>query len=88
MHVSGSTDGVVFEWNPLSEMTEKEKAEIQEINAKTIAQFSQASLMPLESVYQWLVNQGYMEHTSLESFDDYRQAIAENQPAVSEADLV
>ena len=88
MHVSGSTDGVVFEWNPLSEMTEKEKAEIQEINAKTIAQFSAASLMPLESVYQWLVNQGYMENTSLESFDDYRQAIAENQPTVSEADLV
>jgi len=77
MHVTGSVEGVEYDWRPLDEMSEAERSEIAERDSKTIQTLSETPTYPLESLYQKLLKMGEFEGTSITTFEEYRDAVAE-----------
>ena len=71
-------EDIQFEWNPLRQLSEKDQAEIDKIHSDAVSKMD-IEIMPQESVYAWMKKRGFFEDTKIDTFENYKTAVAENE---------
>ena len=79
-HTFGTQDTseFTFEWNPLRQQTDKEKAETALARARAVKELGQSDIVPIEAAYKRMDEWGFFDGTGISDFASYAAAIRVN----------
>ena len=82
MRSATGVGGQVFAWNPLKQMDEIEQAKIQESKFKAV-QAMDSGLLAIETIYQQQKNMGLFDGTKIDSLEEFKKTIEEQNAEVA-----